>query len=118
MSRLKKTSKQVEKGRQRETGLQSIAANLDLGNGLTLVNYDKLISETEKLLNIYNELLSETDAAAAIFLAKEKELKTMSVRMLKGVLSKFGPDSVEYEQAGGVRTSRIKHHHQKPKSDS
>jgi len=118
MSRLKKASKVLTKGRQKISGLEAIAPNLDLGNGLTLASYDKLITEAEKLLSVYNESLAETDGIGAKFILKENEVRTMSVRMLKAVLAKFGPDSVEYEQAGGVPTHKKKHPKRKPDKGS
>lgn len=38
----------------------------------------------------------------------EAELADLTERMLKGVASQYGRDSVEYGQAGGTRKSDIK----------
>ena len=51
---------------------------------------------------------SNADAALVALEQSESELADLSERMLKGVASEFGRDSVEYEKAGGVRKSKIK----------
>ena len=44
--------------------------------------------------------------------ANDKALDRLSTRMLKGVSSKFGEDSDQYEKAGGRRTSeRVRPQH-------
>lgn len=59
-------------------------------------------------LDAYNGLLNEIDALNNDILAGEKALGALSERMLDGVGVKFGKDSNEYEQAGGVRKSERK----------
>lgn len=45
------------------------------------------------------------DDAMNAFQTAEKNLASMSDRMLAGVAAKYGRDSTEYEMAGGTRTS-------------
>ncbi len=108
MSRLKRSSKDLEKAQQRANNLASIDIALDLGNDLTLVAYQKSIGELRAKLNHHNNLLSEIDALANDITAGEKALADLSERMLDGVGVKYGKDSNEYEMAGAVRKSERK----------
>ena len=108
MAYKKKTSAEIEKCRKRLSGIESISTTLDLGNGLTCVAYAAKLDQTVKLLDAYNVLLSQADAALSSFEALETELAGISERMLAGVGVKYGYDSIEYEKAGGTRKSDIK----------
>lgn len=105
MARAKKTSKMIEDAKMRLAGLKSIDANLDLGNGITVKNYEKKISDTDTSLETYNTTLSLVDEQKNIFETNEKDLKDYHERILLGVGSKFGKNSVEYEKAGGTKKS-------------
>jgi hypothetical protein len=98
----------VEKADTRASALCSINPQLALSDKLNVTDYKTKIAETRGKLNSYNTLLSEADAALTALERSETELADLSERMLKGVASKFGRDSVEYEKAGGVRKSKIK----------
>ncbi len=115
MSRIKKMSRTLAKSRKRLSGLTSIKPELDLGNGLTNAAFRAKIEDTEIKLAKYNELLSEVDRFQNDFLASEKELNEFSNRMFSAVAAYYGKDSSEYENAGGVRKSEIKHTPKKPK---
>jgi len=108
MARQKKGSKVIDAALRRAAGLASISENLDLGQGLTLENYRKAISEAQAKLDAYNELLSKVDAALNEFIAAEKNLRDLSERMLSAVAAVYGKDSDEYEKAGGKRKSERK----------
>jgi len=108
VSRLKRSSKELEKAQQRATNLASIDVALDLGNGLTLTAYQTQITALQARLNKHNGMLSEIDALANDITAGEKALADLSERMLDGVGVKFGKDSNEYEMAGAVRKSERK----------
>jgi tRNA(Phe) wybutosine-synthesizing methylase Tyw3 len=105
MSRAKKTSKIVEEAGVRVAGIKSIDQDLDLGNGLTVKNYEKEIEETAKALEDYNTILSMADEKLNLYNQKEKSLMAFHERMLLGVAVKFGKDSNEYEKAGGTKKS-------------
>jgi hypothetical protein len=108
MARKKRKSKAVENGLKRAAALTAIDPKLDLGNGLTLDGYNTAIKAHEDDVDGYNSDLSDLDARLTGIKANEKTLAQLSVRMLKGVASKFGEDSDEYEKAGGKRTSERK----------
>ena len=112
MARMKRTSPAADKAVTRAAALASISPTLDLGNGLTLAAYNAAIAainapNTGKLA-VYNATLSSLDAQLSDLEAAEKALNTMSDSMLAGTGVKFGKDSDQYEQAGGVRTSARK----------
>ncbi len=114
MARRKRTSPAVDRAKARTNGLESIDANLDLGNSLTLAAYKLAIADAETKLNDYNRKLSELDADLNVLEATEGTLEELSSRMLAGVGVKFGKDSAEYEQAGGTRSSERKSPARKP----
>jgi hypothetical protein len=105
MARIKKTSKTVETARIRLAGLKSIDPNLDLGNGVTVAIYESKIDKAGGSLETYNTTLSVADEHQDIFENDEADLKDYHERILLGVGSKFGKDSIEYEKAGGTRKS-------------
>ncbi len=105
MARAKKTSTVVQKAQLRISGLKSINPKLDLGNGLDLATFEKKIGEVERLLQAYNKLLSDADAAKNIFEEAEKALGELNLRFLAAVKAVYGPNSNEYEKAGGIRSS-------------
>ena len=105
MSRIKRSSAALEKGRQRNAAIASIDKDVDLGNGLTSPAYSEKIDAFEARLNNYNRLLSQVDAEANDLDAAERDLRDLNERMLAAVGVRFGKDSNEYEMAGGVRKS-------------
>ncbi len=54
-------------------------------------------------------LINQRDAA-------NRDLQQLTTRALSGIRGYFGPDSDEYEQAGGTRTSERKKPTRKPKA--
>ena len=109
----KRTSKVIEQAQIRSDGLGTIDINLDLGNNLTLPNYNTVIHQTEAALDAYNKALAAADAAANVLQKAEEDLNDLSERMLVGVAAKYGKDSYEYEMAGGTRKSDRKRPHRK-----
>jgi hypothetical protein len=61
MARRKRTSVVLEKAVRRAAGINSIASNLDLGNGLTLPAFSSLIEKMRTRENAYNSALSSLD---------------------------------------------------------
>ena len=110
MAYRRKSSEIIADAQERAGNLRAIDPNLDLGNNLTLENYDAKITATQTALDNYNGLLAQADAAGNDFRTVEKELRDMSSQMLSGVKVKYGRDSNEYEMAGGKRLSDINHH--------
>jgi hypothetical protein len=108
MGRPKRSSKVVEQAQRRAAAMRSINANLDPGNGLTLVEYNKAIDAVRADIATYNEALSQVDHAANGVQAGEKKLRDLSELMLMAVAARYGKDSSEYEMAGGTRKSERK----------
>jgi len=115
MARIKKSSKVIEGAQKRYAGIKSIASNLDLGNGMTLVRFGQAISATQAALASYHSARSAADAAQNAFVGAERGLRDLSERMLTGVATKYGKDSSEYEVAGGTRKSERKRRARKVK---
>ncbi|WP_218079672.1 hypothetical protein [Anthocerotibacter panamensis] len=108
MGRLKRTSPILDKAQKRAVGLGSINSSLDLGNGLTLKLYSETIQNVQQKQDTYNQAIATLDALYNDLLTDEKNLADLSERMLTGVAAKYGKNSNEYEQAGGVRKSERK----------
>ncbi|MBD2256692.1 hypothetical protein [Pseudanabaena sp. FACHB-2040] len=108
MTRQKRSSSALEKAERRSAGLKAINPQLDLGGGLTLESYLLLIDTLRSHLITYNESLSFVDRAGSTVQDTEKQLGTLSERMLIAVAAKYGKDSYEYEMAGGTRKSERK----------
>lgn len=108
MARLKRKSVALEKARKRLAGIKSIDSTLDMGNGLSVAEYEAIIGTCQDKVDKYNKQLSVADERQNIAEASEKELNEFSERMLEAVGSVYGHDSNEYEQAGGRRKSERK----------
>ncbi|MEH2326017.1 MAG: hypothetical protein V7K32_21155 [Nostoc sp.] len=105
MSRLKRTSRILEKAQLRSAGLKSIVPSIKFDENYSL---DKLIESIEQLRNkidVYNTALSVVDSSKTEIEDMEKNLSQLSEKMLMVVAIKYGKDSREYEMAGGVRNS-------------
>ena len=66
------------------------------------------MGQIETLRNQLTKLVDEKDDAAA-------GLSDLNTRALSAIRGIFGPDSAQYDQAGGVRTSERKKPVRKPK---
>lgn len=108
MGRVKRNSKMLDKASARLQGMKSINATLDLGNGLSVVGFESSIAGTRAKLDNYHQYLSLLDETLVELKDAEKALADMSERILAGIAARFGKDSAEYVQAGGVRKSEIK----------
>jgi hypothetical protein len=118
MGRKRRTSAKLEKADLRLQSIKSINATLDLGNGLSVTAYETLIDAAQSKLDEYNQLLASLDEKSVSLREKEKQVGTFSERMLAGVAAKYGKDSAEYAQAGGVRKSDIKRPSKKSNGDT
>lgn len=105
MARTKRISKVLESAKVRLAAVKSIDPNLDLGNGVTASDFESRISAADDSLDGYNTALSLIDERKIAFDRLEKSVNEYHERILLGVASKFGKDSVEYEKAGGTRKS-------------
>jgi pantothenate kinase-related protein Tda10 len=98
----------LEKGNKRLAGLKSIDPALDLGNDLTVDNYEAEIGKLNEKLAAYNTALSTVDDLYNACIAQIDVIKDWNERMLSGAASKYGKNSSQYEMAGGVRKSERK----------
>ena len=116
MGRRRRTSKVLEKALTRSAGIKSINPALDLGGGMTVASFDTSITDAQSKLEQYNQALAAVDEKYNALIASENSLNDVSERMLAGVAARFGKNSSEYEQAGGVRKSERKPRSRKPAS--
>jgi hypothetical protein len=105
MPRKKRTSRVLEKAELRTAGLRAIDAEMNFGDTWTLAHMTTLIDQLRGKLEAYNRALAIIDSSQFEIEELEKQLSTVSERMLIGVALKYGNDSREYEMAGGVRKS-------------
>lgn len=79
-----------------------------MGNGITVAMFEQKLDKAESSLETYNTTLSTADEKRNAFENDEEDLNDYHERILLGVGSKFGKDSIEYEKAGGTRKSERK----------
>lgn len=111
-----RVSKPITKVQARLDGLISIDPKLDLGETVSVVEGTKRTVAANKALSDYNQALNKADDLLNVLRQQEKELAAWGTKALNGVKFKFGPDSSEYEMAGGVRLSERKKGGPKSKS--
>jgi hypothetical protein len=103
MARTKKTNSPIlEKATLRAAGIETIAPDLNFGQGLNVKAYNEMIQEMRSKMAAYNAILSTVDQAKAEIDALERNLGDFSDRMLTGVATQYGKNSPEYTIAGGT----------------
>lgn len=95
----------LEKGNTRLAAIKSIDVALDLGNNITVANYETQLNLLTTKLNSYNTALSTIDDLYNECIAQINVLKDWNERVLTGVATKYGKNSSQYEMAGGKRKS-------------
>jgi hypothetical protein len=103
MARQKRTSAVLEAAHQRLAGLNSIKPEPDFGSSLTVAAYTTQINNFSIKLNNYNQMIATIDDLQNQIDTAEADLRETNKRMLAAVEAHYGPDSSEYEQAGGTR---------------
>lgn len=98
----------LEKGITRLAAVKSIDTALDLGNNITVVNYETQITSLQSKLATYNTALSTIDDLYNECIAQIDVIKDWNERILTGVATKYGKNSSQYEMAGGVKKSERK----------
>jgi len=101
-------SASLDKAQRRLALLKSIDNNLDLGHGLTIATYTHLIETTRDTLEAHNTLISNLDESRKTVTQMDKDLANLSERMLTGIASIYGRNSIEYAKAGGSNGRRNK----------
>lgn len=108
MARAKRKSAVLETARRRLAGLKSITPAPDFGTNLKLEDYEQEANDLSAKIDLYNERLSGMDQLQNEIDADEKNLRVKNGRMLSATEAHYGPDSSQYEQVGGKRTSERK----------
>lgn len=108
MARTRRGSSVLETARQRLAGLKAITPAPNLGPAVTLPGYEQEVTAFSALLDAYNQQLAALDELQNQLEAAESSLRDKNKRILSAVEAQFGPDSSEYEQAGGTRQSERK----------
>jgi uncharacterized protein YukE len=113
----KKISKTIEKAKIRISGMKSLEPALDMGNGLSVEAYSAAIQDTEQRIEAYNTAVSTISQLSSAAEKAEKDLATLSERMLSTVAGRYGRTSDEYAMAGGTkRTNRRRATKKKPET--
>jgi len=105
MARARRSSSVLDTAQQRLAGLKAINPAPELGPALSLAGYETEITTFGTTLNTYNERLAALDELQNSLEAAENSLRDKNKRILSAVEAQYGPDSSEYEQAGGTRQS-------------
>ncbi|WP_017651883.1 hypothetical protein [Fortiea contorta] len=108
MSLKTRGSAAVDKAQRRLALLKSIDENLDLKHGLTIEAYARLIDNTRTTVEAHNTLLSNLEESRKKLSQMDKALSEMSERMLSGIATVYGKNSIEYSKAGGSNRKRGK----------
>ena len=98
----------LEKGITRLAAVKSIDTALDLGNNITVANYETEVNLLSSKLSTYNTALSTIDDLYNNCIAQIDVIRDWNERILTGVATKYGKDSSQYEMAGGKRKSERK----------
>ena len=108
----------ITKAQLRIDGLAAIDPKLDLGETVSVSEGTAQVAAAAKTLSDYNKALKSADDLLNRLTAQEKALAAWSTKALGGVKFKYGPDSSEYEMAGGIRQSERKKPVRKPKQSA
>jgi hypothetical protein len=111
----KTTSTAITEAEQKIAGMKAIEAALDLGNEVNVSNGEHLLQGARSTLETYNAALAVADGLLNDFKVKERALRAFNRKVLPAGGLKYGTDSSEYEQLGGVRDSERKRPLRKPK---
>jgi hypothetical protein len=101
MAYSKRSSTELEKAQARLRGLEALQSDLNLGSGMSLYEYEKLIQSADDALQAYNKSLSESDRTRIELQEVEDQLATLSSRILSAIAATYGKNSKEYTMAGG-----------------
>lgn len=106
----------LEKGITRLAAVKSIDVALDLGNNISVPNYEIQVNLLSTKLSAYNTALSTIDDLYNDCIAQIDVIKDWNERILTGVATKYGKNSSQYEMAGGKKKSERKKATPKTKS--
>ena len=105
MGRTKRGSSVIEAARLRLAGLKSIDPLPDFGGDLTVPKFEAEINGYNADQEAYNQAIANLDEMKNRLDARERKVQDIDTRFLSAIRAKHGPDSDEYEKAGGTRRS-------------
>jgi uncharacterized protein YukE len=106
MPRRKRTSQAIANAQSRIAALQTIDPAFNLGNGISVSDFNTKIEETRQALEAYNKALSIIDQNSNAVNELERSLTELSARMLSGVATVYGKSSSQYKMAYGSKRTR------------
>lgn len=108
MARAKRKSMILDTARQRLSGIKAITPPVNFGPNLLVSDYEQAVNDLSGKIDRYNGTLATLDNLSNEIDADENDLRDRSARMLAATRAHYGPNSSEYEQAGGTRRSERK----------
>ncbi|BAY60865.1 hypothetical protein NIES22_09250 [Calothrix brevissima NIES-22] len=105
MAQRKRNSPALIKAERRIEGMQLIDSHLDLGKGLSVINYNTKILDLRDKLTAYNQARAMVNITLNALLEAERDINIYSEKMLLSIASVYGKNSDEYGMAGGTRRS-------------
>ena len=115
MARTRRGSSVLDTARQRSAGIKSFETPPNFVPALSQAGYEQEITAFSTMLDSYNQQLAALDDLQNSLDAAEFSLRDKNKRMLSAVEVRFGPNSSEYEQAGGTRRRERKRPTGRPK---
>lgn len=103
MRRKKKVSQILAKMQQRAKNVASFDAKFDGGGGVNVHSMNQQNARLEAAVAELNGLLPLAIAVQAKIKDEERKTADLGERLLSAVGVRFGKDSQEYAQAGGIR---------------
>ena len=118
MARQKRKSPILQTARERLAGFKQFRTPPNFGPALSVEAYEAEINGYATDEDSYNQDLAALDDKQNRLDAREKGLSDLNLRMLAAVKAQHGPDSSEFELAGGTRRSDRKKPVRKKKGGS
>jgi hypothetical protein len=106
MPRRKRTSQAIANAQSRMAAIQAIDPTLNLGQGISVTEFNLKIEAARQALEDYNKALSVIDQVGNDFTTLERSLTDLSNRMLSGVATVYGKSSSQYKMVYGSKRSR------------
>jgi hypothetical protein len=105
MARTTRKSEILETARQRLAGLKQLSPQPNFGPALTVEAYETEINGFSNDRDTLNGELAALSDKVSRLAVRERALSQLNQRILAAVKAHFGPDSSEFSQLGGTRTS-------------
>jgi hypothetical protein len=106
MTLRKRTSPTLKNAQARLAAIEAINPKLDLGSGISVVDYSAKIEEASRAIADYNKALLAIEQTSSIINDLERSLASYSTRMLSGVATIYGRTSSEYRMTSGPKKRR------------